>query len=58
MKFTKNCFFLYLYFTCSILLAQQNFSGIVEYKSFTNTKKIEKELSEKAKKQKTKNYYL
>lgn len=54
MKTLKKHIILYIYFTTSILLSQQNYSGIVKYKSFSNTKKIEKELSEKAKKTKNK----
>ncbi|WP_397444703.1 GLPGLI family protein [Polaribacter sp. R77954] len=56
MKILIKHILLYFYFTTSILLSQQNFSGIVDYKSFTNSKKIEKLLSEK--KQKTKNKKL
>ena len=49
MKILKKHILLYIYFTTSILLSQQSFSGIVEYKSFTNTQKTQKLLSEKIK---------
>ena len=49
MKFTKNCFFLYLYFTCSILLAQQNFSGIINYESKINNRQLDKYLTNERK---------
>lgn len=56
MKVIRKYIFLYLWSISTILLSQQNFSGIVDYKSYTNTKKIEKLLLEK--KQKTKNKKL
>jgi len=52
MKILKKHIFFYLYFTTSILFSQQNFSGIIEYKSFTNTIKVEKLISEKTNKNK------
>jgi len=50
----KKHILLFIYFSTSIVFSQQNFSGIINYKSYTNTEKIDKLLSEKSKKTKNK----
>lgn len=50
----KKYILLFIYFSTSIVFSQQNFSGIINYKSYSNTEKIDKLLSEKSKKTKNK----